>query len=161
MKSDVRFVGLPKCFWASVRLIGQECGYAKAKKLTIPTRKQVETAFARLSLDATALDQSLGGDRIMWKTLVDYFIYRADVLHNHFDPNLMDAAAAKREFNKLKKVLRPKCPLPMNKQKGAKKAPAYFTGIINMLIEANAAGTPCDFDPRALATVSRLSLIHI
>ena len=90
----------------------------------------------------------------MWKMIVDYLTYRATVLHDHFDTNLMDAAAAKREFNTLKKKLHPKCPLPMNKQKGAKKAPAYFTGIINMLIEANADGTPCDFDPRALATVS-------
>lgn len=155
MKSDTRFVGLPKCFWAAVRLIGQECGYAKAKRLTIPTRDQVEAVFARLNLDATTLDQSLGGGRNMWKTLVAYLTYRAEVLHNHFEPNLMDAATAKREFDKLKKRLHPKCPLPMNKQKGAKKAPAYFTSIINMLIEANADGTPCDFDPRALATVSK------
>lgn len=155
MKSDMRFVGLPKCFWAAVRLIGQECGYAKAKKLTIPTREKVEDVFSRLELDVATLDKSLGGGRTMWKTLVDYLTYRSAVLHNHFDTNLMDAAAAKREFDKLKKELHPKCPLPMNKQKGAKRAPAYFTGIINMLIEANADGTPCDFDPRALATVSK------
>jgi len=155
MKPDMRFVGLPKYFWASVRLIGQECGYAKAKKLTIPTREKVEAVFSRLNLDAAALDQSLGGKRTMWKMIVDYLTYRATVLHDHFDTNLMDAAAAKREFNTLKKKLHPKCPLPMNKQKGAKKAPAYFTGIINMLIEANADGAPCDFDPRALVTVSK------
>jgi hypothetical protein len=28
----------------------------------------------------------------------------------------------------------------MNKQKGEKKTAAYFTGLINMLIEANAKG---------------------
>ena len=154
MKPDMRFVGLPKYFWASVRLIGQECGYAKKKRLAIPTRDQVEAVFVRLKLDVTMLDQTLGGGLNMWSTLVAYLTYRAEVLHKHFAPNLMDAIAAKREFNKLKKELHPKCPLPMNKQKGAKKAPAYFTGIINMLIEANADGTPCDFDPRALATVS-------
>ena len=42
----------------------------------------------------------------------------------------------------------------MNKQKGEKKAVAYFTGLINMLIEANAKGYPCDFDPRELTTIT-------
>lgn len=40
----------------------------------------------------------------------------------------------------------------MNKQKGSKKAEAYFTCIINMLIEANAKGFDCDYDPRQLTT---------
>lgn len=74
-------------------MIGQECGYAKAKKLTIPTREKVEAVFSRLNLDAAALDQSLGGKRTMWKMIVDYLTYRATVLHDHFDTNLMDAAA--------------------------------------------------------------------
>ena len=34
------------------------------------------------------------------------------------------------------------------------KAEAYFTGIINMLIEANANGLPCDYDPRKLTSVT-------
>ncbi|HEX5733361.1 MAG TPA: hypothetical protein VF131_11055 [Blastocatellia bacterium] len=42
----------------------------------------------------------------------------------------------------------------MNKQKGEKKAPAYFTGLINMLVEANVEGLPCDYDPRELTTVT-------
>lgn len=91
----------------------------------------------------------------MWDILAAYMTYRAGVLHAHFEPNLMDAAEAKQTFNRLKKTLKPKCSLPMNKQKGAKKAPAYFTGIINMLVEANAHGARCDYDPRALATISK------
>ena len=42
----------------------------------------------------------------------------------------------------------------MNKQSGKKKAPAYLTGIVNMLIEANAGGKTCNYDPRALTTVA-------
>src|SRR5205085_6655020 len=33
--------------------------------------------------------------------------------------------------------------------------PAYFTGIVNMLIEANAEGLPCNYDPQQLTTVTR------
>jgi hypothetical protein len=43
----------------------------------------------------------------------------------------------------------------MNKQKGKKRTPAYLTGIINMLIEANAEGLPCDYDPHKLTVVTR------
>ena len=73
---------------------------------------------------------------------------------DHVEPRLMDVDRAKREFLSLKKKLSPKCPLPTNKQKEAKKGPAYFTCIINMLIEATIDGLPCDYDPRALTTVT-------
>jgi hypothetical protein len=43
----------------------------------------------------------------------------------------------------------------MSKQKGEKKAPAYLTSTVNMLVEANAEGLPCDYDPRELTTVTR------
>src|SRR5207237_4248459 len=39
--------------------------------------------------------------------------------------------------------------------KGAKRAPAFFTGIINMLIEAHADGVVVDYDPRGLTLVTR------
>jgi hypothetical protein len=50
--------------------------------------------------------------------------------------------------------LQPECPLPMNKQKGEKKKPAFLTGIVNMLVEASAKGIPVDYDPRQLTTVT-------
>src|SRR5204863_9130422 len=88
------------------------------------------------------------------KTLHAYFKYRADVLNTFVEPRLMTLKRAKQEFETLRTKLCPKCPLPLNKQKGEKKAPAYFTGIINMLIEANAEGLACDYDPRELTTIT-------
>jgi len=67
----------------------------------------------------------------------------------------MNTVQAKQLFDELHSKLQPKCPIPMNKQKGEKKSPAYLTGIINMIIEAFAPGQPCDFDPRTLTTVTR------
>jgi len=68
----------------------------------------------------------------------------------------MDAKAAKDLFQQLKaKYNPPKTIVPMNKQKGKKKAPAYLTAIINILIRANAKGMDCDFDPRVLTTVTK------
>jgi hypothetical protein len=62
----------------------------------------------------------------------------------------MDVKRAKQEFELLRAKFSPTCRIPLNKQTGDKKAPAYFTGIINILIEANARGLPCDYAPRKL-----------
>ncbi len=67
----------------------------------------------------------------------------------------MNKDSARRLFERQKAKLRPGCPIPMNKQKGDKKAPAYFTAVINMLIEANAEGMECDYDPRELTTFTK------
>ena len=66
----------------------------------------------------------------------------------------MDTDRAKKEFDKLYLKLAPSRSIPMNKQKGEKKAPAFFTGIINMIIESNLKGLGCDYDPRELTTVT-------
>jgi hypothetical protein len=156
MIPDKRFLSLPKPFWAFVRLIGQECGYTKrgTGELLVPCRELVEQQMAKIDIAPTSLDATLPGGIQTWEKLVDYFEYRADLLLNIVEPNLMDAAQAKKEFTDLKKMLKPKCPLPMNKQKGKMKRPAYFTGMVNMLIESGAKGRQCDYDPRALTTVT-------
>lgn len=56
------------------------------------------------------------------------------------------------------KELQPTYPVPMNKQKGKMKKPADLTGIVNMLIEANSNGLPCDYDPHQLTTATRDNL---
>jgi hypothetical protein len=76
------------------------------------------------------------------------------VLNGEIQMQLMNAAEAKEEYESLKSKMSYKCPLPFNKQKGAMKAPAFLTGIVNMLIEANITDEACNFDPRTLTTVT-------
>ena len=66
----------------------------------------------------------------------------------------MKVADAQAAFKKLKKSLKPKCPLPMNKQKKEKKNYAFLTGIVNMLVEANIGDAPCNYNPLSLTTVT-------
>lgn len=87
--------------------------------------------------------------------LHEYFAYRADALNLHVKPRLMDVKRARKTYCEIKERCNPSCPLPMNKQKGSKKAKAYFTCIINMLVEEHANGLECDYDPRQLTTVTR------
>ncbi|MGH9470139.1 MAG: DUF7687 domain-containing protein, partial [Terriglobia bacterium] len=86
--------------------------------------------------------------------LVAYFEYRARVLNGTVRTSLMDLSKAREAFRGLRDKLQPKCPLPLNKQSGPKKGKAFFTCVINMLIEANSAGFPCDYDPRGLTAIT-------
>ncbi len=157
MKPNPNFVGLPKTFWAFVRIIGQECGYTcrRSGTILVPQRESVERKFNRLGINPNSLDAILPDGNATWNMLEAYFTYRAESLVTRVEPNLMDAKQAKREYLALKQRLDPQCPLPMNKQKGKKRAPAYLTGMVNMLIEDAAGAQVCDYDPRALATVTR------
>lgn len=157
MKPQARFQQQPRDFWAYVRLLGQEIGYSEhgAGKIKVPTLEEIERCFKTLKLDADRMKSPNGQLTKFGDDLLAYLEVRARVLNRIVEPLLMDATTAKREFELLKKKLKPRCPIPMNKQKGDKKKPAYLTAIINMLIEANADGIECDYDPRKLTTVTR------
>jgi len=159
MRPDPRFRNLSKDFWANARLISQEVGYTTTvkgeKEIKVPSLAEIRRAFADVSLDVRHLTDNRGEATPFGSLLCDYFKYRASVLRRQVEPLLMTAEEAKDAFERLRGKLKPKCSLPLNKQSGDKKAPAYFTGVINMLVEANAKGISCDFDPRVLTTVTR------
>ena len=160
MKPNNKYTDLGLEFWANIKLLNQRLGYFERMTkenpkpdFVIPTVQQVKDTFVQEGLDFSKLVQ---GDKWtgLGKTLTGYFQYRKKVLNTQVEPNLMDVKLAKALFIKMKNELRPKCPLPMNKQKGKKKGFAFFTGIINMLIEANAHGNPCNYDPKELTAIT-------
>lgn len=169
MTPNRRFIQLPKPFWANIRTISQQVGYTQRPKrspkveggkkaigpIKVPTLAEIQAALEEIELRATHLVDERGRATEFGEQVLDYFGYRADVLNTFVEPRLMNKGQAKAVFDKHRARLFPQCPLPMNKQKGEKKAPAYFTGLVNMLIEANAQGLPCDYDPHELTTVTR------
>lgn len=157
MKPDSRFQRQPKHFWANVRTISQHVGYTQRSKgqIKVPSLAEMEAAFLDLGLHSKHILNSRGELTEIGAALSKYFSYRAEILNTFVEPRLMDMGQAKILFDQLRAKLKPKCPIPMNKQKNEKKSPAYLTAIINMLIEANANGLPCDYDPRELTTVTR------
>ncbi len=154
MKPDSRFLKQPKSFWATVKSLSQQIGYSKRGKIIVPDPQRMAKAFMDLDLDSKLIMVE-GQPTDLCNVLCDYFKYRSNILMSHVEPRLMDADKAKAVFTELKNRLNPSCPLPMNKQKGNKKAEAYLTCIINMIIEDEAKGWPCDFDPRQLTTVTK------
>ena len=159
MKPNNQFVNQPKQFWANVRTISEEVGYTVRKgpdrgQVKVPSPLVMKTALQNRNLDSSHIVDERGQLTPFGKLLSDYYKHRAHVLNTYVEPRLMDVERAKQTFEELYEQLNPSCPIPMNKQKGEKKAPAYFTGVINMLIEANAEGFPCDYDPQKLTTVT-------
>mgnify|MGYP001608603495 FL=1 len=156
MKADPKFAALPKSFWAVVRSVSQEVGYTVRgeDQVKVPTIGKVRQSFESLGLNPDHIGTEKSPTELA-NTLIAYYEHRAKILNKFVEPRLMDAKRAKAEFDSLKKKLKPSCPIPLNKQKGKKKAPAYFTGIVNMLIEAHSNRFSCDYDPRELTTVTR------
>jgi len=157
LKPDPRFLNQPKDFWAHVRLIGQEVGYTDRRtgEIRIPALEEVEACYRALSLRIGGISRGSNRPTELGISLFNYFRFRSELLLNAVEPFLMNAEQARRSFQSLRAKLKPLCPLPMNKQKGKKRKPAYLTGIINMLIEANSEGFPCDYDPHKLTVVTR------
>jgi hypothetical protein len=160
VKPDDRFLLQPKDFWAHVRTLSQHLGYTERKKpnkgqVKVPTLEGCLTALTELELETGHLLDGRGRGSPFAEILIAYFDHRASVLNTFVEPHLMAADEARRLFRELKKEYQPACPLPMNKQKGDKRAEAFFTCIINMLIEKHSAGLPCNYDPQELTTITR------
>src|SRR5574341_246997 len=157
MKPNDNFTRLPKTFWASVRLISQEVGYTEKglDQIKVPSITEIKSKLDKFGIDFDRLQVQKIGSQKLSALLHDYFDYRANILNSYVEPRRMDVRRAKKVFREHLVRLKPSCPIPMNKQKGAKKAPAYLTGLVNMLVEANSQGKPCDYDPHQLTLLTR------
>ncbi len=166
MQPNKSFIALPKSFWANVRTISQEVGYTERPKrqagvtgqaglIKVPTATEIRAAFQSINLSTAHLIGDGGKLTDTGKQVFDYFAYRADILNRVVEPHLMDAERARTLYEELRGKVKKAAVVPMNKQSGEMKKPAYFTGIINMLIEANLEGLPCNYNPQELTTVTR------
>jgi hypothetical protein len=160
MKPNNKFTNLPKSFWASIRLISQEVGYTNksTRQIKIPSFDEIQSKLAKLEIDFPRLQLQKTNAGRFGDIFHDYFVYRADVINTFVEPHLMNVAEARKMFNKYYKTIKPACPIPMNKQKGKMKTPAYLTGLVNMLIEAHSNDLPCDYDPHQLTIVTKDNL---
>ena len=154
MKPDRRFLDQPGHFWANVRSISQHVGYTArgTRQIRVPDLRTIVQALSEMELGAGHVVDAYGNPTALGASLIAYFAHRADILNRTVEPSLMDASQAAKTFAHVRMATKSKLPVPMNKQKGTKKKPAYLTAIVNMLIDANIEGLPCDYDPRELTT---------
>lgn len=153
MRPIDRFLRKPNSFWAAVRSLSQKVGYSKKDTIVVPSVEEMRSAFVDLGLNPNYILVD-GKPSALAEELHDYFSERSRVLVDEVQHNLMDVETAKALFEKYRDELNPNCPIPMNKQKGEKKAEAYLTALVNMMVEKHAGGHPCNYDPRELTTVT-------
>ncbi len=144
-------------FWANIKLLNQRLGYTvKISKnnpngrFVIPTVQQIKTVFESESLNYSKIINQDDSFTEFGQLIIDYMIFRGDLLTNTVQPNLMNKDSAKETFYNLKNQLNPQIPLPFNKQKDEKKDYSYLTGLVNILINENKGNSNCDFDPKEL-----------
>ena len=111
MRPDERFLGQPKNFWAHIRTISR-IGQVKAYALNDCLK-----ALTKLGLRTDQFANDDGVSTPFGEKILEYVQYRADVLNNTVEGQLMNVTQAKKAFTRLKKECQPTCPLPMNKQK--------------------------------------------
>ncbi len=157
MKPNETFLKLPMTFWAGVRLISQEVGYTdrKTQQIKIPTTNEINIKLQECGVDFRKWQNRRFGSRRFGTLLDEYFIYRAETLYTFVEPRLMDVTRARKTFEAYYEKLSPSRRVPMNKQSGEKKSPAYLTGLVNMFVETYSQGLPCDFDPQQLTLIIR------
>ncbi|MHB8296628.1 MAG: DUF7687 domain-containing protein [Acidimicrobiales bacterium] len=155
MQPHSDFADQSKEFWADVRTLSQKLGYSRRGVFVVPTARDIVVGYQQLGLDPFHLvdGRQLTG---YGDTVTSYLHYRAEVLTNRVQHQLMDADQVRTLYDEVRaRNPQSRAPQPMNKQKGAMRAPAYLTCLVNMLIEANIGGLPCDYDPRELTAVTR------
>jgi hypothetical protein len=144
-----------KTFWANVRTIGQVLGYTRGDQVRLYDLDDLKTAMVKSGLNVAHLVNSDGSPSPLALDLLAYFFYRAEILNTYVRPRLMDSQRAQQTYLELSAQLSPVLAAPFNKQKGEKRQIAYLTAIVNMIIEANLRGLPCDYNPKTLTTIAR------
>jgi hypothetical protein len=164
MQANPRFSNLSPSFWANVRTISQAIGYTdrRTSSIRVPTDVEIIGAYAKLGLSSAHLFgwrvNSAGRSTLipteLGERLLEYFVFRATALSDIAEPNLMDAAAARVEYEKLLATSNPLRKSTQNKQTGEKARPAMLTEIVNMILESK-LGDDVNYNPQQLTTVTR------
>jgi hypothetical protein len=144
-------------FWAVVKLVSPMIGYSYRGKEADPSKVRRYT----VGEIADALkNRDLEAEEDLLEAVAAYSAARAELLESAAAPNLMNREEARELFEKLRSELKPPdAVLPMNKQKGEKRHPAYLTCILNMItwraLTERFGNGDFDSNPREALTFSR------
>lgn len=94
-----------KSFWAYVRTISQSLGYTVRNQgiIKIPTSLEIIEALSKLGLDPGKVVGTSGELTPLGRQLKRYFHYRAGVLNDFVQHQLMNVEAARKTFEQLQR----------------------------------------------------------
>lgn len=177
MKADPRFSDADIKFWAYIRAISEANGYSKrgSDRVRTFTIGDMIDALTKLGRPSKLLGTRTSPTDFA-HFLKEYFDYRAETLNDVVRGNLLVAEQAQDEYEGVKQdvgahsrtevqdrdgktvaveyvvgndVVR----VPMNKQKGYKRAESYLTGMVNLIVSYGLDGRPCDYDPHKIPVI--------
>lgn len=136
MKPNPMFLHQGLSFWAIVKYVSEQAGYTNRKTRANPisTLKLISPAEIRTLLQDRGIDHGTISEAEC-QLASDYICFRAALLTDEVEPALMDRAQAKLCFEETRARVRPRLPIPMNRQKGEKRHEAYLAAMVGMIAE--------------------------
>lgn len=157
MKPNRKFLNKDLSFWANIRTISEVVGYTKQQagnsQVCNYRVSDILRVIENLQLNKNIYFRKGNKPTQLTKDICDYSKYRADILNKTVSKSLMDKGTAKKLFQSLMKKYNSQLSIPMNKQKGKKREPSYFTAMINIIFEHALRGKEFDCNPRKLIKV--------
>ena len=146
-------------FWAHVKLVSERLGYSLRNGRAAPELRrfevgQVADCLESIGLSAAHLRSEDGVSTELCERLCSYMNRRADMITNVIQPNLMDRAAARVEYERLFNEVPSERTVKMNKQSGDKRHPSYLSEIVNLITERELGGVLFDPDPAVLTVIT-------
>jgi len=147
MRANNRFVGKSARFWAHTKFLSEQIGYSKrgSGKLQTYSVEKIKIALRKRQL---SVDDDLLAE------VIAYLNWRANVLNDNVAHQFMNREEAAKEFQKIYKKTNPTKPLPMNKQKGEKRHPAYLASMVGMIAESVVGPNGFIDDARKLSIIT-------
>lgn len=142
MKPNTSFLGQTEIFWSSVKLVSEILGYSQKGQPRRYSLAEVKDSLSSFKVNPITISR-----------VHKYLNFRSRILESKIEKLLMNRDQSRQIFKRLTSNYKPKCHLPKNKQKGSKRHPAYFTCILNILIEKNYQGV-VDDNPTKLSLVT-------
>ncbi len=147
MRANSRFLDKSKRFWAHAKFISERVGYSQRGSAQLRVHL-TDVAVAALNKNNIVIEQRL------LQEVIGYLNWRASILNNRISKLFMNREQAAAEFQTLYNRIKPTKPLPMNKQKGEKRHPAYLASMVGMIAESVVGPDGFIDDARKLSIVT-------
>lgn len=182
MRPNRLYTGRSSRFWAHVKYISEEVGYAERGKLGACTHcgairnatkvkgiralyecNQCSLRFAvsgplrtytAAQTVAALRELSLSADHNLIAEVLEYLNWRAEELNNKIATKFMNREQAAKEYDAVLRKTKPKKPPAKNKQTEEKNHPAYLSGIVSMIAESVVGPDGYVNDPQRLSLLT-------
>lgn len=159
MKPNSRFLDRSLRFWANAKFLSEQIGYSQRGSGQLRQYTIHEAHKVLVASDLFPHSRRIENDDLI-SDVIAYLNWRANVLNQKVAPLFMNREQAAVEFEKVRLRTRPTKQLPMNKQKGEKRHPAYLSSLVGMIAESVLGPAGFIDDARRLSVLTRDNILE-